>query len=303
MASTPFVDPSVELIEQPQPSRSAATVSTTFRPSAYTAFDTATAALRSHRREIRWRRCCRRCCALLCFALMGAVSFSLVVVTAPFDVSSSLLGVAPQFRVAKALGSKPYGTLRVSLITDHADQAPTGWFDYSARFEHKWTQFALHSSLVSVVPGVATSLVFGGEALDVWLPPQGSGVAGVLIADPCVAFDATLFERAVEPCYFTGQGCCTHAAAWHTTERTPALLNALLAHNDTDFWGILGDNFYDSRGRITEQVYKRLKPSTLAKISVMVPGNHGTPASLSPRQRCMCACRGDEIVLFLWTWG
>jgi hypothetical protein len=168
-----------------------------------------------------------------------------------------------QLRVAKGLGTRPYGTLRVSVITKAADAPPAHFdFDYSEPFAHRWKQFALHSSLVSVT-GSSLNLTLGNTTTAIGLPPQGAGVAGVLIADPCTRIGS-----------LTSLGGCRYAEKFKTKDRTPALLNAFVGDAATSFWGILGDNWYDRTGDLTEKIYDKLSLSTLAKPFVTVPGNH-----------------------------
>ena len=38
------------------------------------------------------------------------------------------------------------------------------------------------------------------------------------------------------------------AEKFKTAARTPALLNAFVDSEDTDYWGVLGDNWYDRTG-------------------------------------------------------
>ena len=175
----------------------------------------------------------------------------------------SMRSVVPQLRVSKGLGTREYGTLRVSLITP-AHEIPLVRFDYAAPFRYKWKHNALHSSLVTVVPGAETPFkISPTSTASLRLPEQGAGVVGVLIADPCVRFSSIIS--------LVG---CFHAKRFKTTERTPALLNAFLKHNDTDYWGVLGDNWYDRDGYSTAKIYEKLELSTLSKLSVAVPGNH-----------------------------
>jgi hypothetical protein len=90
-------------------------------------------------------------------------------------------------RVAKGFGTKPYNTLRVSVITqDGAPAFDLGTFEYSAPFKYKWTDNTLSSSLVSVPADGKMDFEIGNTTLTLRLPAQGTGVAGVLIADPCI---------------------------------------------------------------------------------------------------------------------
>jgi len=86
-------------------------------------------------------------------------------------------------------------------------------------------------------------------------------VSGLLIADPCV--DSGSVTSAV---------ACTFAGPFKTATRTSALLNAFVP--ELDYWGVLGDNFYDREGLTTRHFYGQLTTATKSKIMVTVPGNH-----------------------------
>ena len=168
-----------------------------------------------------------------------------------------------QLRVSKGHGSRPYSAVRVSVITPHGKPPPVA-FDFSGQFHHRWTEFALHSSVLTATPGSRTTLPLGPSTNStLWLPAQGDGVAGVLIADPCARFAS-----------LTSEVGCRYAEQWRTAERTPALLNAFLRHDDTVYWGVLGDNWYDRTGAATAKIYDRLALSTLQKLMIAAPGNH-----------------------------
>jgi len=167
-------------------------------------------------------------------------------------------------RVSKGLGSKSYGSLRISVIT-RDKQKPifnSSEFDYNGAFKYKWTENTLSSKMISVSAGL-TNVTIGSTQITLQLPVQGAGVAGVLIADPCIRAGS-----------LTALVSCTFAKKFQTSTRTPALLNAIMAHRDTDYWGILGDNFYDRNGHLTSQIYDELTVQTKSKIFLTVPGNH-----------------------------
>ena len=169
-----------------------------------------------------------------------------------------------QLRVSKGLGTRPYGTLRVSVITDKDAPPPAGMhFDYSGEFQHRWTQLALHSSLVELPGGSAANITLGGSTAHISLPAQGAGVAGVLIADPCVKIGS-----------LTALLGCEYGHKMDTFRRTPKLLNAFVGGKDTDYWGVLGDNWYDRTGHTSALVYERIALPTLSKPFITVPGNH-----------------------------
>ena len=168
-----------------------------------------------------------------------------------------------QLRVSKGLGTRPYNTVRVSVITYH-NATPPADFDYSEPFRHRWPQYYLHSSLYTV-PEKTALLSLPSLNATIPLPPMGHGVVGVLIADPCVRFSS-----------ITSVTACKYAEKFKTSERTPALLNAFVGGqgNNTDYWGILGDNFYDRTGETTHKIFEQLTLDTLSKPLVTVAGNH-----------------------------
>merc|ERR1719401_2522395 len=133
--------------------------------------------------------------------------------------------------------------------------------------------------MMTATPGRATPFDVGAEApLTVRLPKQGEGVAGVLIADPCVGGGILSMG-------------CFYAGRFKTRTRIPELLNAFVPSGETDFWGILGDNFYDRTGSISKEIFAELSLETKAKIFVAVPGNHdfwilGGPKTGSPLDQC-----------------
>jgi len=166
--------------------------------------------------------------------------------------------VAPELRVTKGFGTKPYDQLRISVISSVASPPVDGFFDYSAQFKHRWTDNFLHTAMKEVQPGVPTQLNIG-EIVTVKLPLQGQGVAGVLIADPCT----------------NGKWIgCAYVNIHQTNTRIPGLINAFVADASTDFWSIYGDNFYDRTGEITKDVYDRISIQAKSKIFTTVPGNH-----------------------------
>lgn len=107
--------------------------------------------------------------------------------------------------------------------------------------------------------------VNNGPPLSVQLPPLGGGVAGVLIADPCVD-DASI----------TSHVACFYGKMFKTAERLPILLNTFVGNHSSsmDFWSILGDNFYDRTGEATKKIFSKISLQTKAKPLVTVPGNH-----------------------------
>lgn len=126
---------------------------------------------------------------------------------------------------------------------------------------YKWTDNALHTTIVA--PGV--NVTVGGATVPVRPFPQSStGVAGVLIGDPCIN-DASILSLVA----------CFYGKKFQTATRTPALLNAFVGNQSAmDFWGLLGDNFYDRTGEATKKMFSAISQETKAKPFLTVPGNH-----------------------------
>eukprot|EP00929_Paragymnodinium_shiwhaense_P034023 TRINITY_DN1855_c0_g2_i1.p1 TRINITY_DN1855_c0_g2~~TRINITY_DN1855_c0_g2_i1.p1 ORF type:complete len:512 (-),score=82.58 TRINITY_DN1855_c0_g2_i1:377-1912(-) len=184
-------------------------------------------------------------------------------------------------RVTKGHGSRDYPYVRISTITQTADDpSESGFFDFSAQFKYAWTGNYLHTALKTVTPGKRTEFRIGKRTVSVTIPARGDGVAGVLIADPCVRFASILSLIA-----------CDSAEKHQTAERIPALLNAFVGSEETNFWGILGDNWYDRTGHTTRGVFSKLSQAVKETPFVTVAGNHdywvlGDPSRGSGLDQC-----------------
>eukprot|EP00403_Amphidinium_massartii_P014192 CAMPEP_0178419796 /NCGR_PEP_ID=MMETSP0689_2-20121128/25796_1 /TAXON_ID=160604 /ORGANISM="Amphidinium massartii, Strain CS-259" /LENGTH=440 /DNA_ID=CAMNT_0020041247 /DNA_START=86 /DNA_END=1405 /DNA_ORIENTATION=- len=168
----------------------------------------------------------------------------------------------PDIRVAKAFGTKAYDMIRVSVVSNSRRAGEdSDDFDYAAPFKFKWEDNYLQTKLLQVRTGTPVQLHVGSADITVKLPVQGGGVAGVLIADPCVTSKR-------------GWIGCDFGNKLNTAERTPGLINAFVADPAIDFWGIIGDNFYDRTGEITKPIFSAISVVAKSKILVTVPGNH-----------------------------
>ena len=174
-------------------------------------------------------------------------------------------------RVARAHGPKGYAKLRVSVISGGPDPSlnppvndTSGIFTYDAPFAHRWTDYRLQSGLVDAVEGGNTFDV-GGVKVDVRLAPRGAGVRGVIVADPCFSSEWVI---------------CAFGEAFGMLDRLPALLNAAAAGGSNgggaamDYWTILGDNFYDRDGELSQLFFSRLSLQTKATPFSTSLGNH-----------------------------
>ena len=178
--------------------------------------------------------------------------------------ATSLASSLPDIRVSKGFGTKAYDQLRVSVISKATEAAPSlngSPFDYHGAFRYKWTTNAISSSMVSA--NGRGSLKIGDANISLTLPKQGEGVAGVLIADPCITSAS-----------ITSLVGCSFGKKFQTEERIPALLNMFVGDGNTSFWGVLGDNWYDRTGETSASVFEKINMAVKAKIMLAVAGNH-----------------------------
>jgi len=116
----------------------------------------------------------------------------------------------------------------------------------------------------AAAPGKKTTFNVG-PSIDVSLPAQGAGVAGVLIADPCIHMKGQSLTTLIG---------CKYGKKYKTNERTVELINTFVPDESTDFWGILGDNFYDRTGEVSAHVFDRISLEAKSKLFLSVAGNH-----------------------------
>lgn len=196
-----------------------------------------------------------------------AISWCLLVLQIAVAQNQSL-----ELRVAKALGSKGYQKVRVSVIAGSQDDAADFPFSYREAFKYRWTRNFLLSSLVELKPG-ANVLQIQGQQVVIDLPPEDRGIRGVFWADPCFS------SRYV---------VCTFGKAFQTLDRSTTLLNAAFEDRSMDLFGLLGDNLYDQGGELTQDFFSRVSLNVKRRFWLMVNGNHdnwvcGFPMCGSPQ--------------------
>eukprot|EP00392_Amoebophrya_sp_AT5.2_P016481 g16743.t1 len=101
---------------------------------------------------------------------------------------------------------------------------------------------------------------------------------------------------------------CAEGDNWRLQDYFPQLVNAFVGRDsNTQFWGLLGDNFYDRDGSVTDFAFGRSEKSglwlrtrcdsyglsleTKAKLFLTVPGNHdywleGAPVRATSQDQC-----------------
>mmetsp|Transcript_73808 Transcript_73808/g.175700 ORF Transcript_73808/g.175700 Transcript_73808/m.175700 type:complete len:507 (+) Transcript_73808:93-1613(+) len=183
-------------------------------------------------------------------------------------------------RVTKAFGTKDYDLVRISVISNSSTPPIAGFFDYSGQFKYRWTENFLHTGLKKVTPGGESTFNLGEGAspIKVSLPARGAGVAGLLIADPCISAKS-------------GWIGCAFGDKYQTSQRTPELISSFAEDKDTNFWGIIGDNFYDRTGELSKPIFNSISVEAKSKVFVSVPGNHdywvlGSPLVASHKDQC-----------------
>jgi len=113
--------------------------------------------------------------------------------------------------------------------------------------------------LVDVNPGVVNTFKIGEVNISIKIPRENQGTKGIMIADPCFSSE---FVH------------CEYKDTFDTFNRLTSLLNAAAKHDDLDFWGILGDNFYDKYGDHTKSFFDQLSLEAKSKVFLSVIGNH-----------------------------
>lgn len=220
----------------------------------------------SHKSQFRIIPCC-----ILTFSSSFALCTVVIVALGPAlldaifyrpPVAGASVAKQPfDLRVTKGFGTRDYSEVRISLITQTSTPPSPEFFDYSEQFKYRWTDKFLHSSLKVVPAGGRTDFDVGAN-ISVHLPAQGAGVAGVLIADPCVNSEAGSWVD------------CQFGDKYQTIERIPLLINAFAEHGGIDFWSIVGDNFYDREGKISSDVFARFSLQAKSLFFFTVVGNH-----------------------------
>lgn len=169
-------------------------------------------------------------------------------------------------RVSKAYGSKGYDKIRISVISNSSIDSDI--FTYREQFKYRWTSNYLNTGVVTVKPGAINTFKINNQNVDIFVPAENAGVRGVIIADPCFTSEYIV---------------CVYQNKFQMFNHTIELLNAINSHDDTHFWMILGDNFYDQSGLPTAQWFAGLSQQTKTKILGSVPGNHDFWVNSSPQ--------------------
>jgi hypothetical protein len=161
--------------------------------------------------------------------------------------------------------------VRITAISNVS--VDSSFFTYNSAFKYRWTNRYVQSVVKDLSPGTNTFNI-AGSTVQITLPAENVGVRGIIIADPC--FSAAYVE-------------CTYGLKYDTFTKTTALLNSFMRDADMSFYGILGDNFYDRDGSITQRWFNALEPTTKSKLLITVPGNHdfwvgGSPSGVAADQ-------------------
>jgi len=161
-------------------------------------------------------------------------------------------------RVSKAMHIRGYGKVRISVV-DSGSADYSGFFNYEAPFAHRWTGLHLHS-VVKEVPSNGTAVFeIGGQRVELRLPAEGHRSRGLFFADPCVV---------------SRDFTCPLAERFRTFDKLVDVVNTVVGSNEIDYWGIVGDNFYESSSPIGQIFFSQISLHAKAKPFLSVPGNH-----------------------------
>lgn len=171
-------------------------------------------------------------------------------------------------KVAKAMYDKGYNKVRVSVVTtpDTEKDCDFGdFFDYNEKFYgvegNNMMTFNLRTALKEVEPGAKCALDIAGEKVIMNTPKAGARVRGLLFSDPCIR------QQLPGP-------ACPLGDTFKVKERFSKAINELVGSDEVDFWGILGDNWYDATGKILIEFAEELSLQAKSKAFITVPGNH-----------------------------
>jgi hypothetical protein len=167
---------------------------------------------------------------------------------------------APQtldFRVSKAVGSRGYDKVRVSVVSNQTIDSP--YLTYSKQFQYRWTDKFLSTGIVTVPVGEKKTINIAGNDIDLFIPNPSDGVRGVIIGDPCFQSEWIV---------------CLYKNALQTFNHTIELINAMSSHDDFHYYQILGDNFYDQEGAATASWFEALSMQSKSKFFATVPGKY-----------------------------
>jgi hypothetical protein len=184
-------------------------------------------------------------------------------------------------RVSKAMGSKGYNQVRISVISNSTIDSEL--FTYSAPFKYRWTNKYLNTGLVNLTPGQNNHFSIAGKQFDIYLPKENEGVRGLFIADPC----------------FTSEWVdCKYKDDYQTFNHLTEVLNTLSDRSDIAYWQILGDNFYDLAGDASSTWFSALSDATKTKFLFSTPGNHDFWVGSSPTYACPEDQFGNGLMQF-----
>lgn len=169
-------------------------------------------------------------------------------------------------RVSKAVGSHGYDKVRISVVSNRT--VDSSLFTYKHQFKYRWTDKYLSTGLVTVKPGEKTNFKIAGKEVNILIPKQGTGTRGVILADPCFSSQWIM---------------CVYSKTFDMFSHSLELLNAINAFDDVSYWQILGDNFYDQEGDLSESWFAGLSSASKSKMFATVPGNHDFWVNSAPK--------------------
>ena len=178
-------------------------------------------------------------------------------------------GSQKDIRVTPALGREPYGKVRLSKITMETDQRqPISQLDYDQQFKYRWTDRHIQTGLVNVTPGAKNNFDLGDVNVTVRFPAKDTvKMQGLVYADPC----------------YVGKFLwCDFGEKFQIFDRLSTLTDLVIEKDNADWWGVIGDNFYDRDGSLAPPFFMSLSLKTKGTPFITNIGNHdfwalGTP--------------------------
>lgn len=170
----------------------------------------------------------------------------------------------PDLRVSKAHRARGYNQVRVSVVDRGLAPRPDDFFEYNKQFMHSFKTYHLHTTIKDIDEASGSStFTIAGRNVTINLPKKGGRTRGLMIADPC--YDGT------------GGFQCMWEKEFLIPETLLKVITAVVGSDEIDFWGIMGDNFYESNqsgGPVAKKFFEQLPLSVKRKLFLTVPGNH-----------------------------
>ena len=143
-------------------------------------------------------------------------------------------------RISRISGGNTYEQLRVSEVWKGPPEEPG-----SFQFRQRWTDHSFKTKIISKLPDD--------------FPKPGETVRGAMFGDVCISSKFVT---------------CAFGIHYSVRDKISWFLTQLATEGRLNFWALIGDNFYDEDGTISDEFFSHLPPSVTRVPLYSLPGNH-----------------------------